>query len=108
MSRLCLQKLSEIKNLEYNCSLLQIFQNGEKTIVRASSYSLQHANFSNDGNYTCRVNTDQGSESKNYVVNVGYKPSFTRPLTSPTVNWNGNKRETLDCNVQAKPKETVR
>lgn len=106
MSRLCLQKLSEIKNLEYNCSLLQIFQNGEKTIVRASSYSLQHANFSNDGNYTCRVNTDQGSESRNYVVDVGYEPIFIMP-PSPIFIWNGDVREKLNCNVRAKPQENV-
>lgn len=78
------------------------FKNGESTQVVGTIYPLKNAKFENDGNYTCRLNTDQGSESLNSVVDVGYEPSFKMVL-APTITWNGNKEDTLDCNVNAKP-----
>lgn len=62
---------------------------------------------SDEGNYTCRVNTDEGSRAETYVINVGYSPFFEDNSPSPiTIDWQDGY-QMLDCAADSQPSPKV-
>lgn len=71
-----------------------------------NSYIIKIGSVSDDGNYTCRVNTDKGSQSETFALDVGYLNFESNSPSPKIIDWK-DIDEVLDCSVQAKPSATV-
>lgn len=83
------------------------FKDGMLTKQTGSTYTIERVSTADERNYTCRVNTDEGSKSETYILYVGFLPRFEDSTPSPIMfDWkDGN--QVLDCTAESRQPLTV-
>lgn len=77
------------------------------TRITGSTYTIERVSITDEGNYTCRVNTNEGSTSETYVLYVGFSPRFEDNNPSPiTIDWHDDQ-QSLDCAAESAPSARV-